>query len=399
MLGAYPLVAAMMLPPAAHSEGECKPSVAQPEQAVSWATQQLTAIWSRSGGGTPWFVMNNPICNWRCEPGRACPAHMLGLLAHVCYDAKYQLGLDQPDRAYHDDTHRRFGGKMMQVPRDLIQASILNPRTPDFKHALRESGYKLLEFSSTSVPNLPAGFARVLVLVETPDFDQWYQIAAYEGSPRTQARNVDMLVVEKRDETGREISPPKIYFNGYSRWPGPGGGWVQEGIGNPFGLNRCIMCHPSGLRGIHPREGSVSREEADTLKYIQAKLDETVLNDFAGYYDDTRAGPPMGPVDPPGRAALVAKCAAGMPEASRARIATAMSCASCHDGVNRGPLNAMSDYATIHHKVVGATGKAAMPPDEDLTAAERKAVSTCLRVEYKALLATWLGESRCLSTK
>src|SRR5688572_17141912 len=102
MLGAYPLVAAMMLPPAGHTEAACKPSAVQTEQAVSWAAQQVTAIWSRSGGGSPWFLMNNPICNWRCEPGRACATQMLGLLAHVCYDARYQLGLDQPDRAYHD---------------------------------------------------------------------------------------------------------------------------------------------------------------------------------------------------------------------------------------------------------------------------------------------------------
>ncbi len=163
-----------------------------------------------------------------------------------------------PDRVYHDETHARFGGRMMRVPAPLIQASLDFPRVSDFKKELARLGYKFLEFTSTSVPNLPNGYGRVLVLIESDEFDQWYQIATMDGLPHYLGRNVDMAVVEKKDERGNKLSPSNYYMNGYSRFVYPKLRWEQEGLGGANPLNRCIMCHASGLRGIYPVPSSVA---------------------------------------------------------------------------------------------------------------------------------------------
>jgi hypothetical protein len=364
--------------------------VAFSEQAIASAVRQVVADWARPTSGNPWFVKNVALCRWRCPEGAICPENLLNMLAAACRREDGRLGLDAPDRDYFWDHGKRFGGAMMRIPEDLIQASLTYPVVSDFKVALDRLGYRYVEFKSTSVPNLPAGFWRILILIETPDYDQWMQIAEYDGPPRTLARNIDFSAVQKRDEQGNVLAQPKFFFSGYSRLPGAEPRWEHEGVGSKFPLNRCVMCHPSGLRGITPAPGSVAEGELASLKYVQEKLEKTPLTSFDGFYDTARRGPIMGLVDPPGRAAVVERCAQQLSVESRTRVAEAMNCASCHDGKDRGVLNALTEGHTIWHKIVQAPTEARMPPEEPLSPEERLAVAHCLKAEYGDQLRAWL---------
>lgn len=393
MLAVLPLVAATFDLPLPVLPRQTQDVCAAPPDrlraAVKVEADRIVATWQGTPATAPLFMVT-PGCAWRCDDGPNPAAEpVLGVLRHTCRDSAFQLGMNTPDRAYHDATHGRFGGRMMKVPDALIRASLEHPTTGDFKKELARHGWKYVEFTSTSVPNLPNGYGRVLVLIETDDFDQWLQIATADTQPRLLGRNVDLAVVQKRTETGQKLGTRNFYFNGYSRFLAPKPRWEQEGLGAANPLNRCIMCHPSGLRGIFPLPGSVAKDEEEMLKYIQKKLDGAKLDDFGGYYDLEKVGPPLGPVDPPGRDALVARCGANLGAASRAKVARAMNCASCHDGKFRGILNTVTDWSTIHHKIVAAVPEARMPPAEDLSIWERAAVSGCLRLEYAEQLRSW----------
>lgn len=406
MLALVPLVAALAypaqgpLPPLPReTENVCARSPEALDAAIAAEAPRLASMWRLAAPSIPMFVLS-PACSWRCDGGmNACAEHLMGFLRFTCYDPKFQLGMAAPDQSYHDDTHARFGGRMMRVPEALKEAALQHPKVSEFKQELARLGLRFVEFTSTSVNNPPAGFARVLVLIESDDFDQWYQFAIADGLPKYLSRNVDFSVIQKRDESGARLARHQFFMNGYSRHEIPAKRWEQEGLGNLFGLNRCIMCHPSGLRGIYPRPGSVTPEEADSLKYVQKRLDAEPAAAFGGYYDGARIGPPMGPVDPPGRAALVARCAHGLPAESLPRVAHAMNCASCHDGEYRGLLHAGTDYSTIAHKIVGATPDGIMPPGEALSDKERTAVANCLRQEYMEQFTAWLTETRCARTE
>lgn len=360
------------------------------ERAIASAVQQVVGDWSRPTSGNPWYVKNDALCRWRCPEGAICPENLLNLIAVACRREDARLGLDGPDRDYFWDHGKRFGGAMMRIPEDLIQASLAYPVVSDFKVALDRLGYRYVEFKSTSVPNLPAGFWRILILIETPDYDQWMQIAEYDGPPRTLARNIDFSVVQKRDEQGNVLAQPRFFFSGYSRLPGNDGRWEHEGVGSKFPLNRCVMCHPSGLRGITPVPGSVAEGELASLKYVQDKMEKAPLSSFDGFYDTARRGPIMGLVDPPGRASVLERCASQLSAESRKRVGGAMNCASCHDGKDRGVINALTEGHTIWHKIVNAPAEARMPPEEPLSAEERLAVAHCLKAEYGEQLRGWL---------
>lgn len=354
----------------------------------------VTMMWQAWPGTIP-MVISSPACRWRCDGASGCVDNLMGYLRHTCRDSAFELGMSATDREYHDATHARFAGRMMKAPDALIKASLDFPGVSDFKKELARLGYKHFEFASTSVPNPPNGFGRVLVLIEGDDFDQWYQIAATLGPPRLLGRNVDLAVVQKKDEGGKPLTPHRFYMNGYSRLALPTPQWEQEGLGSPRGLNRCIMCHPSGLRGIFPVPGSVPAEEEPTLREIQKKLDGSIAADFGGYYDPRRLGPVMGPIDPPSRPALLARCAPGVPAASVQKIGQAMNCAKCHDGKYRGYLHAGADYATISHKITSATPDGIMPIGPELSRLERLVLASCLKQEYGEQFKSWLTEARC----
>jgi hypothetical protein len=104
-------------------------------------------------------------------------------------------------------------------------------------------------------------------------------------------------------------------------------------------------------------------------------------------YTLSQNGPPLGPSTRPGRAEFVAKglparpdrakvpaCAAGLTAPRRQEIVDRMNCQQCHDGKDRGILNAGTSLKTLSHKVVD-NRVAPMPPGVTdpggLTASER----------------------------
>jgi hypothetical protein len=293
----------------------------------------------------------------------------------------------------------KFGGKFMRPPEVVVEAAVTQTKMENLKRVLDQYGFKYLEFSSTSISNFPDGPERILILVETPDYDQWIQIANPSLRPKLLGQNIDFMAVEKRDPvSGRSLVRPNMYFNGMRRGIVPGQ-LLQEGDGTKFELNRCYSCHPSGLRGIYPRAGSVPPEQQPTLAYFQKKIAQSPPMTFGGYYEPHENGPPAGLVDPPERADFIARtCAIGLPPARRAKIARAMNCSSCHDGQYRGILNAGTDFGTIRHKMVHVEPAGIMPPGSDLDTIERDVAYRCLKLEYSEQLKGWLTRHSCRST-
>jgi hypothetical protein len=415
---------------------ELEPGAAQIAEAYA-----KTALGMASGG--------NPIeraCNWTCGSGPVITPmrNAFGFLQYNCSSTTAppgtrrrtgtktdsEMGLSITDDEYRKEADKIFRsastgvGDLMRVPPSLEIVS----RDGDVKKLTDAveaiPGATWMKFSSTSVVNVGAdgitrdGPARVLIRVpdsqNPPRFEQWIQIAIKDSTGKL-GRNVDFLAVQLRpDATSPTV--PTVAFRGYSRTTS---GFVLEGPRSGFPLTKCYSCHTSGLRAVIPApagaraagrsvEGTMltGPDIASQLAHIKDITSQVGVFGPTGYTASLN-GPPLGPSTQPGRAEFVEKgfparppnrakvpgCAAGLSAPRRQEIVNRMDCQLCHDGKERGILNAGTNLRTIRHKVVENT-VAPMPPDvtgpDGLTPSERKVLFECLQAEYAEILQKWL---------
>ncbi len=190
------------------------------------------------------------------------------------------------------------------------------------------------------------------------------------------------------------------------------------------GTNRCFDCHKIPVLPIHPDE-EYDLDDAGRLvpklegrgevpARLNALIAETGSPDAGGLFDPAGFGPALGPVGRARPDALLRRwCGATVDDASLARIREAMDCSSCHDGELVGRHNFPQAVASdqdlgLFHPVSEErmpiakvyVERGLMPPDSDLTPAERRALWACLQAEYfdptdgSGVLRDWLlGDS------
>jgi len=370
---------------------------------------------SLNEGGTA--KKTHPACNWECGSDAVITPLQkgFGFLQYHCRNTtapastrrptgsgtKSQMGLSIPDDEYRDAADAIFSGDLMKVPPSLEAAS-KSGKVQDLIDAVNAiSGASWLKFSSTSVDNDNEGAARILIHVpdseETPRFEQWIQIAIKDGGGL--GRNVDFIA--RRIDT----DPQEVAFRGYSR---TSGGFVPEGGSSRSELSKCYSCHPSGLRPIVPAtegtkaeggkpaiepEGTmlVGADLAEQLAHVKSITSHRAIFGPTGYVVSEN-GPHFGPSSRSGRAEFVAAgCGASLDEARRQAVVEQMDCEMCHDGSDRGVLNAGTSRITIFHKVA-QNMEAPMPPGvtDSLSQDERKILFQCLKDEYAEMLREWL---------
>jgi len=371
---------------------------------------------SLNQGGTA--KKTHPACNWECssDPVITPLVKAFGFLQYHCAKTtapastrrptgsgtKSQMGLSIPDAEYRDAADAVFGGDLMRVPASIESAS-KSGKVQELIDAVNAiSGASWLKFSSTSVDNDNDGAARILIHVpdseETPRFEQWIQIAIKDSSGGL-GRNVDFIA--RRLDT----DPQEVAFRGYSR---TSSGFVPEGGSSSSELSKCYSCHPSGLRPIVPAtEGSkaagggkaikpegtmlVGADLAEQLVHVKSITSHRAVFGPTGYVVSEN-GPHFGPSSRSGRAeAVEAGCGKDLEESRRQAIVEQMDCEMCHDGSDRGVLNAGTSRITIFHKVA-QNMEAPMPPGvtDSLSQDERKILFKCLKDEYAEMLGQWL---------
>jgi len=404
---------------------------------IAEAYAHTTAPFDPDAGGNP----IKKACDWVCGSGRVIVPMLkaFGFLQYNCTstaappstrrptgrDTDSQMGLSITDEDYAKTTDRIFRsassgtGDLMLVPPALVNAAKAGTvkKLTDAVDAI--PGATWMKFSSTSVGNDGQGAARVIIRLPDaktpPRFEQWIQIAIDEGTGEL-GRNVDFIAVQLRSDSAspKDLKPPVVAFRGYSR---KSTGFVPEG-GSGSMLSKCYSCHPSGLRPVIPAPAGtvvLSRWKAvkpvgtmlsgpDLASQLDHVLEITSVLGVVGPvgYTVSESGPPFGPSMRSRRAEFVEKglparpgrakvpaCAAGLSD----RIVDRMNCQQCHDGKERGILNAGTNLGTIKHKVVANT-VAPMPPGVTdpggLSPDERKILFKCLQAEYAEILQEWL---------
>jgi hypothetical protein len=273
---------------------------------------------------------------------------------------------------------------MMRVPKDILDASRKFLGLVDFGKAIDKLVYRYVSYGSSLLDG------RFAILIEGTKFDRIVQFSTNAGIV---SMNVDFIAMQKQTESGATLAKPRAWFNGYR--------WVNGDIGQKTPMTtRCLSCHANGWRQIHTQYlGKLTPSSEGSYAYFRNKFSSSGPSDFA-HFDQTANGPPLGIVDAPGRLERIAKsCASGLTQERREAVASAMSCARCHDGKQVGILSGITSYYwSLRHKVtvLGTNNpSASMPPASGLSGVERSVVVACLREEYGEQLRAWLVEKKC----
>jgi len=337
------------------------------------------------------FYTSSALCASRCRKARPelaqCLARVNRYLDANCGaygQSDRVLGMDVPDSEYIAEAKKMFGGEMMAVPKDILDASRKFLGLVDFAKAIDKLGYRYVSYGSSLLDG------RFAILIEGTKFDRVVQFATSAGIV---SMNVDFIAMQKQTESGASLAKPRAWFNGYR--------WVNGDIGQKSPMTtRCLSCHANGWRQIHTQYlGKLTPSSEASYEYFRKKFSSSGPSDFA-HFDPTANGPPLGAIDPPGRLERIAKgCASGLAPDRRELVASAMSCARCHDGRQLGILSGVTSYYwSLRHKVtvLGTNNPAAsMPPASPLNGFERSIIVTCLREEYGEQLRAWLTENKC----
>ena len=284
-------------------------------------------------------------------------------------------------------------------------------------------------------------YGRLLILVPNQiaangdKLDQWilFSIATPEMDPDIEIHNVSMIAVRRDTHSGPGITYI-TYPVDFSRQKDPQSGQINIVPTMLLAENtskNCYECHKTGVVPIHPdveytfdEGGKLVPKEVDIGSIpnrVNALIEYYGPPNF-GFMDTEGYGPGMGPYGQPAGLAmgpemspvsrrraedLIPRATQGLniaPQSYNA-IRYAMNCAECHNSAKQGPLNYLLAVRSDRdvRAFEGSKGmietyiaKGWMPPDNHLSADERKALWKCLMEEYfdlnqqSGLLIDWL---------
>ena len=304
----------------------------------------------------------------------------------------HELGFTVPDEVYFSETRA-----YVTIPDFLLTPSFLRAVSrfatlPRAKAMLRELNAarpvddQLIFFSYQSrhlgTPDNPDSFWRLLIVVPgnaaqgVPE--KWVQFGVPDPRARAPVRNVSVVTVVPAPD-GTTNAYFKDYFRTYRR----NGSITIKGrweLGE--GDDNCALCHKSGILPIFPVNGTVSRDELQTVQTVNQRFLNYGRPRFDKYLDASKFGPGLGATSEHGTASVYVKTGTD-----------GTSCGACHHPNRLGALNWPMDRTLISSYVKGGQ----MPFGIELTAAERNRLYTKLIQEYFAIdeakpgiLKTWL---------
>jgi hypothetical protein len=259
----------------------------------------------------------------------------------------------------------------------------------------REPGWSVLPFEARFIKSVDrTTYGRLLVVA--PDqpgpggalCDKWVTFAIATVDAAAHPVSVSVVAVVKG---GKENT---AYFMDYLRQAGPNEIELMPTAVLPTSPSKnCYDCHKSPVVPISP-EAVYGSDFAKTDEPLHRELNVRIR----GYgkvshalHEPTAYGPCIGPADSPHRQRVVEECvkAEGLARTSIARVKAAMRCAGCHEAF--APLNYPEPVRTDREvrSMKRTRGIAQtfvedglMPPGNDLTASERRALWRALSLEY-----------------
>ncbi len=315
--------------------------------------------------------------------------------------ADHELGFTVPDSVYFTETRQHVTIPDFLLTPAFLRAVSRNETLRQAKAMLQELNVgraaddKLLFFSYKSrhlgTPDNPDSFWRLLIVVpgnaaqKVPE--KWVQFGVPDPRARAPVRNVSVVSVLPGAE-----GTTNAYFKDYFRTFRRNGSITIKGrweLGE--GDDNCAMCHKSGVLPIFPENGSVSRDEQETVQTVNERFLKYSKPRFDKYLDASKLGPGLG------------SRGASKPPNSLAHSTSTfgtdgVKCGACHQPNGLGSLNWPMDRVLISSFVKGGQ----MPLGYKLQPAERNRLYQKLIQEYFAvddanpgILKAWLlGRNR-----
>jgi hypothetical protein len=275
--------------------------------------------------------------------------------AWVRQHTKHSYGFMSENAAYfaaQTEADRPPG--MMDPPPELLAAL---PERVNIEKAARDNGWPYLTHDSC------VGGVRTFLVRDDPEgrFEQWMLVGLESASVVPEGSVLSLIALEKRNAQGQPLDALRMHFRDY----------VLSRVDDAFVTTlpeahdaKCYACHPSGLRTLVHRRGTVlaSAPVRGEAGYSETDLDPEFgfarlveLNERLRSYGVADFVPDMNPDD------------LGPP------LGRSLGCTECHDGLTRGVLTVMTDEVQIEQKVVnelsmGAFAPGKVFPDERLTA-------------------------------
>jgi hypothetical protein len=169
-----------------------------------------------------------------------------------------------------------------------------------------------------------------------------------------------------------------------------------------FNPGDCFSCHASGAIAIH---GPVVSEDQSAASFINERIRTSFNGEGVLFNRFSELGPSYGDISDDALKRrtpdFIQSCSGGtVTDPNRARkIASAMTCAKCHDNDTRGTLTERNSLLMQRYVMSGLMPPhSGAGPDSSFTRVERKALYDCLKVEFPANLAAWLKRTDCRGT-
>lgn len=236
----------------------------------------------------------------------------------VAISGSSSQGMEMSDRAYQD-----------QLPDVLktLPADLQNGLPSDWREVARRNGWQAVSYRSRTVgnPGPARSYMRVLFKIPGNPYETWFQFTVGELDNPTQPEQlVDAIAVNTQT---KEISFNQFWRNSSGQNPRPR---LEGPHGSSPNMDRCITCHPNGMREISPAPGSYTAQDAPVIDQMNAAMQGYKRLSWRGL-DVDAYGPPLGQTE---------------------------GCVRCHNGysgdpaISRGALTVMTSDANFQHKLL-----------------------------------------------
>jgi hypothetical protein len=293
----------------------------------------------------------------------------------------HELGFTVADKVYFAETRQYVGIPEFLLSPAFLRAVSRNETLRQAKAMLRELNVaraaddQLLFFSYKSrhlgTPDNPNSFLRLLIVVpgnpaqKVPE--KWVQFGVPDPRARASVRNVSVVSVVPGAE-----GTTNAYFKDYFRTFRRNGSITIKGrweLGE--GDDNCAMCHKSGVLPIFPVNGSVSRDELETVQTVNERFLKYTRPRFDKYLDASKLGPGLG-------ATGGGELPGSLTHPASTVGTDGVKCGACHQPNGLGSLNWPMDRVLISSFVKGGQ----MPLGYKLPPAERNRLYQKLIQEY-----------------